>query len=122
MSDGVILKNIGFGWKLHGKVKPGISVQDYFLQKQATQAEVMAKRPALAAYRKCLHSMAGMDKRWKLEQCLGMLSNDPDGVWSECCDGYGDNVHADIDEVGELCRLYEAAVIESKSLKEVVPE
>jgi hypothetical protein len=28
-------------------------------------------------------------------------------VWSECCDGYSDNIHADVDEIAKLCRLYE---------------
>jgi hypothetical protein len=45
------------------------------------------------------------------------MHDDIDGVWSEACDGYGDNVHADIDEIAKLCRLYEAAMRERESLQ-----
>jgi hypothetical protein len=76
----------------------------------------MSRKPALQACRKALHDMAGLGKRWKLEQAIAMMPNDPDGVWSECCDGYSDNVHADIEEIIQLCQLYDAALSESKSL------
>jgi hypothetical protein len=32
-----------------------------------------------------------------------MMPDDCDGVWSECCDGYGDNIRADVDDVAKLC-------------------
>ena len=54
-----------------------------------------------------LHSLAGVGKAWKLHACVQLMHNDVDGVWSECCDGYSDNVHADVDEIAKLCRLYE---------------
>ena len=118
MSDGHILKNAGHGWKLHRKLKPGIVPQDIFAQRIARQQEIMNQKPALKAYRKVLHDMTGLSKRWKLELAISHMPNDPDGVWSECCDGYGDNVHADISEISELCRLYQAAISESKNLVE----
>ena len=118
MSDGHILKNIGQGWKLHSKLKAGISAKDTFTQRMTRQQEIMNRKPALQAYRKALHDIAGLSKRWKLELTISHMPNDPDGVWSECCDGYGDNVYADIDEIAKLCRLYEAAITESKNLIE----
>jgi hypothetical protein len=39
-------------------------------------------------------------------------------VWSEACDGYGDNVSADVEDCVELCRLYRAALEESEELKD----
>ena len=45
-----------------------------------------------------------------------MMPDDPDGVWSHSCAGYGDNVDASVDEIVELCRLYKHAVQESKSV------
>lgn len=114
MSDGVVLKNIGFGWKIHGKVKPEFTPQQAFEKAAARQREMLAKYPANAAYRKELHDLTGMCNRWKLHACVAAMPNDPDGVWSDACDGYGDSVHADIGEVVKLCRLYEAAVAESK--------
>lgn len=118
MSDGVILKNLGFGWKIHGKVKPGIDPVQAYESAKAKQAKNLALRPAFAAYRKELHNMAGLCKRWKLHAAVELMPDDYDGVWSEACDGYGGNVSADVDEVGNLCRLYSAAVAEQGAVKE----
>ena len=112
MSDGTVLKNIGFGWKVAGKVKPNFTPQEAFAKSAANQARALAENPAYAAYYKALHGMAGLSKRWKLHAAIELMPEDCDGVWSEACDGYGDNVHADVDEVGALCRLYLAAMAE----------
>lgn len=106
MGDGAILKNHGHGWKLAGKVPPGLSPQEAARKSQANLDKQLAEKPAAAAYRTALHNLAGLGKRWKLHMAVQMMPDDPDGVWSECCDGYGDNVHADIDDVAELCRAY----------------
>ena len=45
------------------------------------------------------------------------MPDDPDGVWSEACDGYGDNISADVDEVAALCELYKLAENEQRALK-----
>lgn len=118
MSDGTVLKNIGFGWKIGGRAKAGVDIRTLYETMKAKQADTMARRPMLAKYRAALHDLAGMDKRWKLHLAVQMMPEDPDGVWSECCDGYGDNVHADLDELVELCRLYKAATEESADLKQ----
>ena len=116
-SDGKVLRNQGFGWKLAGKLKEGITPLQAFENAKLRQSEDLTNRPNFAAYRRELHSMAGIGKRWKLHQAVSMMPDDADGVWSTCCDGYGDNVHADIDEVSELCKLYLAAQQESSDLK-----
>jgi hypothetical protein len=115
MSDGVVLKNNGFGWKLAGKVKPGIDPAQAFANAERRQREKLEAFPAVAAYRKALHELAGVGKRWKINLAVSTMPDDPDGVWSEACDGYGDNVHADLDELVELCRLYRAALAETKA-------
>ena len=117
MSDGVILKNAGFGWKRFAKVKPGFTPQSAFQYASERQAQFLAERPALAAYRKELHEMAGLCKRWKLHTAVAMMPDDCDGVWSEACDGYGDNVSADVSEVARLCDLYLAAMAEMEAMK-----
>jgi hypothetical protein len=117
MSDGAVLKNLGFGWKIHGKVKPGVTPQEAFAAVQKKQEEHLAARPAYAAYRKELHAMTGMCNRWKLHCAVELMPDDADGVWSEACDGYGDNCCADVDEVGNLCRLYKIALSESDDIK-----
>lgn len=108
MSDNTILVNYGQGWKLGPKLKPGITSQVAFENQSASQVEFLAAHPEIAAYRKALHSIAGMSTRWKLDMAISMMPDDSDGVWSECCDGYGDNVHADQDEIESLCMLYRA--------------
>lgn len=111
-ADGTVLKNRGFGWKVSGKVKAGFTPEEAFKNASARQQQGLIDRPALAEYQRALHKVAGVSKRWKIHQCIELLPEDPDGVWSEACDGFGDNVHADIGEVVELCRLYEAALRE----------
>jgi len=107
MSDGVILKNNGpGGWKLAGKVKPGIDPAAAYTAAASRLADKLGALPDVAAYLRALHDLAGMGKRWKLHMAVTMMPDDPDGVWSEACDGYGDNVHADLDDVCQLCRLY----------------
>jgi hypothetical protein len=120
MSDGVILKHGGFGWKLHTRCKPGVNVGAHFREAEAHMAASRARHPARTAYINLLHSMAGMTMRWKLHAAVNLMPDDCDGVWSECCDGYGDNIHADVDEVGELCRAYVAALGEAREAKSPV--
>ena len=117
MSDGAVLINLGFGWKIHSKCKSGVSPVQAFEAAKARQVEFLTARPAFAAYVKELHAMAGLCNRWKLNAAVERMPEDCDGVWSEACDGYGDNVHADIDEVGNLCRLYLNALAEMKFSK-----
>lgn len=115
MSDGVILKNTGHGWKLFGKVKPEWTPQAAYEAARERFAAKLAKSPAVAAYIRELHSLCGLSKRWKLHTAVQLMPDDADGVWSEACDGYGDNIHADLDDIVALCRLYTAAI---ESLKE----
>lgn len=119
MADGKVLKNSGFGWKIYGRLKDGVSPQQAIENAKRRQAEHKAQYPAHAAYVRELHSMAGLCQRWKLHAAIQMMPDDYDGVWSECCDGYGGNVSASIDEVASLCILYGAAVLEAKHAQEL---
>jgi hypothetical protein len=109
MSDGAILKNYGDGWKLTGKVKPHVTPQTAYEMQIQKQVEVDAKNPFRKDYRDLLYSLGGVGKSAKLHLAVTLMPDDPDGVWSEVCDGYGDNVHADLDEICELCNLYRLA-------------
>jgi hypothetical protein len=118
MSDGKILRNAGFGWKLYASCKAGFDPAEAFKRAQESLDAYMADKPAMAAYKKELHAMAGLCKRWKLHAAVELMGrDDPDGVWSEACDGYGDNVHADLDDIANLCRLFQAAVTEATEAK-----
>lgn len=108
MSDGSILINRGQGWKVYGWIKDGIDPVAHYRARAAAHASVLASRPAYAAFRKALVQVP-LSKRRRLLVALEMLSSDPDGVWSEACDGYSGNVRLSIDHVVALCRLFEAA-------------
>lgn len=113
MSDGVILRNNGDGWKVHGKVKPGIDPHAAYERLVARLNENLARYPANAAYRKLLHEVCGMNTRWQRHYVITSMPDDPDGVWSDICgDGYG-KVHADIEDVVRLCGLYRLALEET---------
>ena len=116
MSDGAVLKNYGDGWKLSGKLKPGVTPEHAVARAVAGIAEWEQARPAGRAYKKALHAIAGQSKRYRLHLAISLMPDDCDGVWSECCDGYCDNVHASVDEIAELCALYRAAQTEGKNI------
>ena len=118
MSDGAVLKNYGDGWKLAGKIKSGVTPEQASENQRKACDAFADSHPCMMAYRKELHSLAGMGKAWKINAAIELMYDDPDGVWSEACDGYGDNVHADIDEVSHLCSLYVAALEEARELRD----
>lgn len=115
MSDGVVLKNNGSGWKRYAKIKPDSTPEEVFAAHLAKLNSKLAARPAWAQYRHLLHSATGLSKRWKLNYAISLMPDDYDGVWSEACDGYSDNVSASLEDIIELCHAYQAAVKESKS-------
>lgn len=115
-ADGKVLKNAGFGWKLHAKIKEGHDIHAAFEKAKANQDSFLSMRPALAEYRKELRAICGITKAWKLHAAIQMMPTDADGVWSEACDGYGDNCSADVDEIGKLCDLYLEACAENRRL------
>lgn len=113
MSDGKILRNQGDGWKCYRRLKPGVDASEHAKQAQTNYSKLLAERPALAAYRAALHSTVSNGQRFLVNECLNMLANDPDGVWSELNDMA--HIAIDIDECVELCRLHEAASRETKA-------
>lgn len=119
MSDGKCLVNHGFGWKLQ-PLKAGLSAADAYTNQVAHQEKWKAAHPVSALYQAELHEIAPMSdgKRARLHLTIGMMPEDPDGVWSECCDSYGDKVSADLDDIVKLCRLYRAAMLDAKERRE----
>ena len=115
MSDGKILINKGHGWKIGGKVKDGATPAQALAKRQEKLTAKLAACPAYAAYRKLLHDACGLGKRWKLQMAITVMPDDADGVWSEACDGYGDNVSLDVGEVAQLCAAYKLAEAEAKA-------
>lgn len=79
---------------------------EYFNKKKAELNVWNITNREAHEYKKMLHSLTSMTNRWKLAYTISSMPEDCDGVWSECCDGYQDNVHADFNEIAELCQLY----------------
>jgi len=117
MADGAVLKNSGSGWKLTGKLKHGVDPAEYFPRKLAEVNTFRAGRPAYSAYLRELHSLTSMANRWKLHAAVKMMPDDCDGVWSSVVDDYQDPIHADVDEIAELCKLYNLACAESAEFR-----
>jgi hypothetical protein len=113
MSDGAILINFGQGWKIRSKIKRDSTPLQALAAARARQERFFADYPAVHRYRKMLQAMTGMKNRWKLHAAVTHMPDDPDGVWSEACDDYCNNVHADVSEVAELCLAYKAALAQN---------
>lgn len=118
MSDGHVLRNAGNGWKQYRKVKAGITPEIAFASRKAQQEEFLAAHPAYAAFSKAVQKSAGLAVRWKLVAAIELMPSDPDGVWSEACDGYVDNVSLAVEEIAELCTLYRAVVAERARMQQ----
>jgi len=113
MSDKKVLKNSGYGWKLVGEVKPEFSAEYAFKLAIERLKKWESQNPFGLAYKKELHKIASQSKRLRLHITIQLMYEDCDGVWSECCDGY-DSIHADLNEISELCKLYALALSEKR--------
>ena len=116
MSDGSILENKGFGWKVFGKVKQGYDIAETYAKAKASHDAKLASRPALAAW----HHAAlqePISRRWRILLAFDMMPDDLDGVYSTLTEGY-DALELTLDDVAELARLREAAQAEGKALAE----
>lgn len=109
--DGKILRNQGAGWKIYGKLKPGIDPQAHFEKARANYAEKLATKPAFAAWRREVHKYA-FSKRGLLVEMVKTLGNDIDGLWVELNDLCG--IHASLDDCQALVDKYNAAIEEGK--------
>ncbi len=115
MGDGVVLVNHGQGWKVSGKLKAGIAPLNAYRKARGAQSKALQEHPAFAAYREALFAAACLAKRHRLHTMIEIMYDDPDGVWSEACDGYGDNLCLDQEEVIELCQRYKRARDENQT-------
>jgi hypothetical protein len=71
MSDGVILKPDGNGgWRVGGKLKPGIAPKAAYERAAAHHRDVLNRYTSLAAYRSALHAECGLHKRMRLHMTI----------------------------------------------------
>jgi len=110
MEDGVILSSNAGRWVVYGKCRPGYTPERAYALAKQQQDDLYMRNPALKVYREKLRSAAGIGKAWRLHAAIQHLGDDIDGIWSECCSGYGRNIHATTDEIAELVRYYNMAL------------
>ena len=114
MEDGTTLKNYGSGWKIYGKVKAGVSPQQAADNARERAVTLSQRRPAFAAYKELLHELVNVPDRFRVVAALEVMASDPDGVWSALDDDYSTRDEYSIDDVVQLCRVYESAFEEQK--------
>ena len=108
--DGTVLVNYGNGWKLYGKLK--MAYADAIKGIKAKQAAVGPSSQKLYAE---LFRMAGnLKSRVMLCQALEAYAHDPDGMFVELDETYGENRWSR-DEIGNLCFLFGVAQLELKA-------
>lgn len=110
MEDGVILITNAGKWTVYGRCRSGFTPEQAYAIARRTQDDLYMRNPALKVYRDRLRSVAGIGKAWKLHSAIQHLGEDIDGIWSECCNGYGGTIHATPEEIGELVRYYNMAL------------
>ena len=120
MEDGTVLVHDGTGWRQLGKVKEGVTPREALAKAQQRHKDHLENNYFLAAYRKALHNLAPQSKRYLLHSAVEMMPGDPDGVWSELADHWDprQRISADLDEIVELCGLYESAQAEASRAKD----
>lgn len=111
--DGKILRNQGDGWKLSGKIKPGVTYDDACRAREARIAEVHAAQPCFAAYKKTMLEWKLADRRMILLS-FEMLGDDLDGIWSELNDHA--RIQIDLEEIREIHQARKVASLEKQRL------
>ena len=120
-ADGTILKNYGYGWKLYAKLKAGIDWLDASNRAIAYQARMKQERPLWAKYKALTMKLCpSLEKRQYVITGLEMLSNDPDGLYTELDENYHTQNYLDFDDVNSLCIAFDNAQIEHKKLGTLV--
>jgi len=112
MSDGQILKNMGNGWKLWKRLKPGIDALQYA---EGFKARTQNQPTELKAYIKALQTACDLEHRWKLHTLIESMPSDPDGIWAHM-DDYSYSL--DLEDICAACKLYESAVQAVKTANE----
>ena len=118
MTDGTILKNGGQGWKIYGKIKQGFKPEQVYQNKLNKFNEINHNSPMLALYRKELHKLTNIKNRWFVHNAIELMPDDPDGVWATLNDDYFRQDVFSIEEIVNLCKLYNQAQLEHDLNKE----
>lgn len=109
-ADGTVMKDTGLGWKITGKLKPGIKPADAAKRRRESMEKQANDRPAFALYRKEILRYR-LEERRRIEQVFDTLGDDWDGAYIELNDHWP-RVTISIDEVVELGRLRQKSIEE----------
>ena len=102
-SNGKVLKNEGFGWKLC-PLKPGKTSQDLRTSLEKREATLS---PEYRAYRKAVQSEFPLSERWQYLTLRDLLGSDLDGIYTELQDR---RIYTDSDTLQELRDLQLASL------------
>ena len=102
-SNGKVLKNEGFGWKLCA-LKPGKTAQDLRTSLETREATLS---PEYRAYRKAVQAEFPLSERWQYLTLRDLLGSDLDGIYTELQDR---RIYTDLDTLQELRELQLASL------------
>jgi hypothetical protein len=102
-SNGKVLKNEGFGWKLCA-LKPGKTAQDLRLSLENRESTLS---PEYRAYRKAVQAEFTLSERWQYLTLRDLLGSDLDGIYTDLQDR---RIYTDLDTLQELRELQLASL------------
>ena len=102
-SNGKVLKNEGFGWKLCA-LKPGKTSQDLRTSLENREATLS---PEYRAYREAVQAEFPLSERWQYLTLRDLLGSDLDGIYTELQDR---RIYTDLDTLQELRDLQLASL------------
>lgn len=98
-SNGKVLKNQGFGWKV---LKLSVPFDDALAKHKATQENLSR---AYLDYRRAVQSEFPLPVRWQYLTLRDLLGDDLDGIYSDLQDRH---IYTDLDTLRELHDLHQA--------------
>jgi hypothetical protein len=114
MEDGTVLRNYGAGWKVFGKVKSDTSPQQAADRAAEFDRTASVRRPAFVAYRKLLHDLVGFSGWYRVNEALGLMPDDADGVWSTLDDEHDLSGQLSLEDVEALLAARKSSIEEGK--------
>ena len=117
MSDGTLLKNRGYGWKVHGKVKAGLDPVTVAESAKNRQAAMRLERPALENLRRVMVEVGGgLKNRVMIDMAFDCMPDDPDGVWAELDDNWETRGKYTFEDIMEIYRARQACQAEHETI------
>jgi uncharacterized protein YjhX (UPF0386 family) len=102
-SNGKVLKNDGFGWKVI-RLKEGITVESFRARFEAIESKL--SQP-YRIYRAAVQSEFPLPVRWQYLTLRDLLGDDIDGIYSDLQDR---QIYTDLDTLQELHDMHRATV------------